>query len=289
MEQLGFDGMPRRLYACTPTRLSTWLDCPRRYRMTYLDRPQPSKGPPWAHNSLGASVHNALAGWWRLPRRERSVTAAGDLLERGWIEEGFADDAQSLRHRRRARQMVEAYVAGLDPAREPLGVERTVATKTDLIAISGRIDRLDDRQDAAGPGEIVVVDYKTGRHLLTVDDARTSLPLALYALAAERVMRRPCRRVELHHLPTGRVLAAEHTAESLARQLRRAEDIAAECAQADARFQGGMAEGSDDEIFPPRPGSWCGWCDYRAHCPEGGRAAVPRRPWDGLASTDDGG
>ncbi len=58
-------------------------------------------------------------------------------------------------------------------------------------------------QDGGGPGELVVVDYKTGRHVLTVDDARTSLALALYALAAERVMRRPCRRVELHHLPTG--------------------------------------------------------------------------------------
>jgi RecB family exonuclease len=289
VEQLGFDGMPRRLYACTPTRLSTWLDCPRRYRMSYLDRPPPSKGPPWAHNSLGASVHNALAGWWRLPRRERSVAAAGELLERGWIEDGYADDAQSQRHRRRARSMVEAYVAGLDPAREPLGVERTVATKTDLIAISGRIDRLDDRRepagdDAGGPGELVVVDYKTGRHLLTVDDARTSLPLALYALAAERVMRRPGRRVELHHLPTGRVLAWEHTPESLSRQLRRAEDIAAECAEADERFRSGVAGGTADEVFPPRPGSWCGWCDYRAHCPEGGLAAAPRRPWDGLAS-----
>ncbi|MDA8323370.1 MAG: PD-(D/E)XK nuclease family protein, partial [Actinomycetota bacterium] len=48
--------MPARLYSCTPTRLRTWLDCPRRYRMTYLDRPAPRKGPPWAHNSLGASV-----------------------------------------------------------------------------------------------------------------------------------------------------------------------------------------------------------------------------------------
>ena len=291
MEQLGFEGMPRRLYACTPTRLSTWLDCPRRYRMSYLDRPPPSKGPPWAHNSLGASIHNALAGWWRLPRRERSVATAGDLLERGWLESGYADDAQSLLHRRRARSMVEAYVCGLDPAREPLGVERTVATKTDLIAISGRIDRLDDRRAADGgggkPGELVVVDYKTGRHLLTVDDARTSLPLALYALAAERVMRRPCQRVELHHLPTGQVLAWEHTPESLHRQLRRAEDIAAECAEADERFRGGMTGGSVDEIFPPRPGSWCGWCDFRAHCPEGGSAAVPRRPWDGLASADD--
>ena len=291
MEQLGFEGMPRRLYACTPTRLSTWLDCPRRYRMTYLDRPAPAKGPPWAHNSLGASVHNALAGWWRLPRRERTVPAAGDLLDSGWLSDGFAGDVQSLEHRRRCREMVESYVAGLDPAREPVGVERTVATRTDLIAVSGRIDRLDDRRPDGGlggsvPGELVVVDYKTGRHLLTVDDARTSLALALYALAAERVMRRPCRRVELHHLPTGRVLSWEHTAESLARQLGRAEAIAEECARADEQYKAAGPDGPPaDEIFPARPGTGCGWCDYRAHCPEGSAASQKRQSWDGLDVT----
>ena len=169
MEQLGFEGMPRRLYACTPTRLSTWLDCPRRYKMSYLDRPAPPKGPPWAHNSLGASVHNALAGWWRLPRRDRTVTAAGDLLESGWLSDGFADTAQSGAHRQRCRQMVEDYAGRLDPAIEPAGVERTVATRTDLIAVSGRIDRLDDRRPGETrpgekqPGDLVVVDYKTGR------------------------------------------------------------------------------------------------------------------------------
>jgi PD-(D/E)XK nuclease superfamily len=285
MEQLGFEGMPRRLYACTPTRLSTWLDCPRRYRMSYLDRPAPPKGPPWAHNSLGASVHNALAGWWRLPQRGRTVAAAGDLLDGGWLSDGFADSAQSDAHRRRCRQLVEAYVADLDPAAEPAGIERTVATRTDLIAVSGRIDRLDDRRQPGGqpPPDLVVVDYKTGRHCPTVDDARTSLALALYALAASRVLRRPCTKVELHHLPTASVLAWEHTPQSLARQLGRAEDIAAECADADERYKAGAAAGpAADEVFPPRPGPGCGWCDFRAHCREGSLASPGRRPWDGL-------
>src|SRR5262249_48381832 len=135
-EQLGFEGMPRRLYPCTPTRLATWLDCARRYRFTYIDRPPPPKGPPRAHNSLRASVHAGLAGWWRLPVERRTVSAAGTLLDRGWIGEGFADETQSVRHRERAREMVEGYVTGLDPADEPVGIERTVATRTDKIAVS---------------------------------------------------------------------------------------------------------------------------------------------------------
>ncbi len=255
--------------------------------MSYLDRPPPAKGPPWAHNSLGASVHNALAGWWRLPRGERTVAAAGDLLTAGWLSDGFADDAQSAAYQANCRRLVEDYVAGLDPAREPAGVERTVGMRTELIAVSGRIDRLDDRRHADGSAELVVVDYKTGRQQLTQDDARSSLALALYALAAQRVLRRPCRRVELHHLPSGQVLAWQHTDESLARQLRRAEDIAAECEAADEAYQQATAPAEAAgvaEAFAPRPGSWCGWCDFRAHCAEGSAAAERRRPWDGLAS-----
>ncbi|MFC6878440.1 MULTISPECIES: RecB family exonuclease [Actinomadura] len=290
-EQLGFEGMPRRLYTCTPSRLNAWLDCPRRYRMTYLDRPMPPKGPPWAHNSFGASVHNALAAWWRLPRAERTAEAAGALLVRGWLTDGFRDEAQSAEQRERAREMVERYAAGLDPSDEPLGVERTVATRTDRIAVSGRIDRLDARGS-----ELVIVDYKTGRHVLTADDARGSLALALYAIAASRVLRRPCHRVELHHLPSGEVAVWDHTDETLQRHLRRAEGIAAEAAAADEAYKtrlGGVprprsGEGPAidhapyDEVFPPRPGSLCSWCDFARHCPEGLEAAPRKDPWAAL-------
>jgi RecB family exonuclease len=302
-EQLSFGGMPQRLYSCTPTRLTTWLDCARRYRMSYLDRPPLPKGAPWAHNSVGASVHNALAAWWRLPLERRVPSVAGDLLDQGWIDQGFADPAQSARQRVRARAMVEGYAATLDPADEPIGVERTVATRTDRIAVSGRIDRLDERpvpddaqpaDSTAPPGstapadgtELVVVDYKTGRHLLTTDDARSSLALAVYAVAAARSLRRPCHRVELHHLPTGSVLAWEHTDETLARHIRRAEGIAAECAEADEAFRAGLPAERYDEVFPPRTGPGCGWCDFRRHCPEGLAASATRKSWDGLADEE---
>jgi RecB family exonuclease len=275
--------MPRRLYPCTPTRLAAWLDCPRRYRMSYLDRPAPAKGPPWAHNSLGASVHNALAGWWRLRVARRTVAAAGDLLDGGWIDEGYADPGQSQRHRARAREMVERYTATLDPRAEPRGVERTVGAHTARIVVSGRIDRLDARPGPGGATELVVVDYKTGRRPLSPDDARASMPLALYALAAARIFHTPCHRVELHHLPSGEVHAWEHSDATVERHVRRAEGVAAECEHADERFRPGLPDTEVDSVFPPRPGPACGWCDFRALCPEGSAAGPARKPWDGLA------
>ncbi len=61
-----FGGMPTRLYAASPSRLLAWLDCPRRYRMTYLDRPRPPARPQRAHTSIGVATHNALRDYWDL-------------------------------------------------------------------------------------------------------------------------------------------------------------------------------------------------------------------------------
>lgn len=274
-EQLGLEGMPRRLFAATPSRLTAFTSCPRRYRFTYLVRPQPPKGHPWAHTSLGAAVHNALRDWWLLPARRRTPAAAGTLLGAAWITDGFAGPEQSARWRARAREWVESYVATLDPADEPLGVERGVGTPTGRLALSGRVDRIDVRD-----GQLVIVDYKTGRWVPSTDDARGSLALAVYVLAARRTLRRPGGRVELHHLPSGRVAGWEHTEDSLARHVRRAEDTADDIEAAAER----LAQGADpDSVFPPATGRQCGWCDFRRHCPEGRAASQELSAWAGLA------
>jgi RecB family exonuclease len=272
-EQLTLGGMPEKLFVCTPSKLGAYEDCPRRYRYQYVDRPQPPKGPPWAHNSLGASVHTALKNWYGLAPEARDPAALARLLRATWVSEGYRDAEQEKAAFAVALRWLESYVGTLDVEDDPVGVERVVATRTPVLAFNGRVDRIDRRGDV-----LVIVDYKTGRAPLSTDDARGSQALALYAFAAARTMHRPCHRVELHHLPTGEVAAHEHTDESLRRHVTRAEDTARDITAAERRLAAGE---SPDTAFPTTPGARCGWCDFRRVCPAGGEAPE-REPWESV-------
>ncbi|WP_235508477.1 MULTISPECIES: PD-(D/E)XK nuclease family protein [unclassified Terrabacter] len=273
-EQTTFAGMPTPLYSGSPSRLLAWLDCPRRYRMQYLDRPRPQARPQRAHTSVGIATHNALRDFWDLPVGQRTPAGVAELVRSSWIDVGFRDPQQSAGWRLRVRDAVTEYLRSSDRDNQPVGIERSVSLKTDEVAITGRIDRLDDRA-----GELVVVDYKTGRQVPTDDDARTSLPLALYAVAASRMFRRPCHRVELHHVPSGTIAAHEHTDESLARKIAEAESIASDLRRADAEFK---ELGVESTRFAPRTSAICSWCDFRAHCPEGQQMGPEKSDWAGL-------
>jgi putative RecB family exonuclease len=272
--QQKFSGMPRRLYPASPSKLLAWLDCPRRYRMQYLDRPRPATRPPRAHTSVGVATHGVLRDFWDLPTGERTPTGVERLVRRSWIDVGFRDPEQSADWRARTTRRVTDYLRGVDRERQPLGVERTVSLHTETLAVTGRLDRLDDRD-----GELVVVDYKTGRAQLSDDDARTSLPLALYAVAVAGMFRRRCLRVELQHLPTGEVLGHEHTPETLQRKVDEAESIASDLRRADADY---AALGTQSQLFEPAVSPICRWCDFRAHCPAGQLAGPEKSDWAGL-------
>jgi putative RecB family exonuclease len=78
-----------RLVPATPARLARFASCALAYRMTYLDRPAPARGPAWAHTTLGAAVHTALRGYWDLPAAGRRPDAGRGLLAGAWSGQGF--------------------------------------------------------------------------------------------------------------------------------------------------------------------------------------------------------
>ncbi len=284
VEQLGFEFavQPRRLTKVSPARLATFADCPRRYRLTYLDRPTPVRTGSWAHSTLGAVVHNALRALFELPPERRTPIRAAQLLSEHWQDAGFADAEQAAVYRDRAKSWIMEYVEHNDVSTTPIGLERWVSAPVNpepgqppSMIIEGRADRIDERGD-----ELVVVDYKTGRRAPDEYEARSSQALAMYAVAAARTLRKPCHRVELHHLPTGTIAAAEHTDESLRRHLSRAEETAEDLRLATDT----LAAGGDGQVlFPANTSTRCSWCDFRPSCADGQAAAPPAKSWELLA------
>ena len=284
-------GAPARVRTVFPAQLDAWTGCARRYRWRYLeDPPKPRRGA-WAHTSMGAAVHAALAEWWRVPANQRSPGVVAQLVAEYWSSAGFADEAMSRRWLGRAQQVVADYVRAESGRRavleaadlaEPRRVETVLSLRVrDDLVVSGRPDRVDERPVPGRPGEteLVVVDYKTGRRALHADDARSSRTLAIYAAAAQAVLRRRSTRVELHHVTTGHVLVAEHDESSRDRHVRRAVGVADDIARAEQEARSGR---DADAVFPPSPGPLCAWCDYRDSCPEGMEAGPAVASWEAL-------
>lgn len=267
-------GLPERLFPVSPAKLDTWLDCPRKYRLHYLERTGIPQGR-WARTMMGNAAHLALRSWWADELDD--VDAALNVIDRSWDGSLFRDEMQSGWALERVRQWVRTYL-DKQPAREVRGVERTVSTMTAHLTISGRVDRIDERE-----GRIVVVDYKTGRGELTDDDARVSRTLAIYADAVRRTLRHECFDVELHHLPTSTIARHRHTAESIARHLARADEIGVELKAAVEQHAAEIGAGADaDSLFPATAGPLCGWCDFWTICQVGQAATARREPWAGV-------
>lgn len=251
--------MAARLLRCSPSSLALFTDCPRAYWYANVARPRPTRPPLNAYRAVGVSVHLALSWLWDDP-----ATSPAELVGDAWTAELFTDPARSDRWLTRAQDWVSRYASTVDRSAQPVGVERTVSMKTPALALSGRVDRVDDRG-----GRLVVVDYKAGHRPPEPGSARTGA-MPLYVIAAGRTLNRPCWRAELHHLPTGQVHAAVFDRAALARQLERAENTAADIAAATDTLEAGAHL---DDVFPARPGPLCGHCDWRPDCPAG--QAVP--------------
>lgn len=263
----------------SPSRLSAWESCPRQFWFRVVDR---VPGRTWAHWSLGNAVHRALHDWWDVPRERRSSERARELVARHWHSDGFRDHEQSLRWRSVAQSMVWSYLERLDPTWQPLSSERSLAVMLAGAPVNGRIDRLDEDPDL--PTGVVVVDYKTGSSVSSADEARASRSLAIYAYLVRTALRRPCNRVELHHVPSGQVATAVHTEAGLQRHIERTAGLIREIDHAMDAWQGSGGDGAVlDEAFPVKTGPLCGFCEAWSLCSAGQATTPQRASWEGLA------
>ena len=150
VEQGIFAGMPTPLYPASPSRLLAWLDCPRRYRMQYLDRPKPEARPQRAHTSVGIVTHNVLRDFWDLPGSQRTPSGVAELVGSVKYPGPAAFAADTDRHRNPPGWFAPPRLFGFEFARPRPLPFRPLPGKTFFFPVAGVIIAAPERTGGTG-------------------------------------------------------------------------------------------------------------------------------------------
>ncbi len=241
----------------SPSSLDRYRRCPRQYRFLYVDGlwQRARTGPA---QSFGTSIHAALREFFRQPLARRTLDRLLALFRRSWVPEGYTTGDDEARERARGERALRAWYDRTDTTVVPHATEVGLSASFGDIVLKGRLDRVDH----APGGALTVVDYKTGIRPASQAAADANEALTIYAALAERRLGRPVDALVLDYVVAGAHVATTRPPEVLRERLARVLDAAAVL--------------RDDQVFPPRPGSWCASCDFLGLCPEG-RAATAER------------
>jgi len=253
--------LPRTL---TPSKVTSFTNCPLAFRYSVIER-RPE--PPSPHAVKGTLVHAALEGlFWNHEAGQRTEAVAQKELTRAWGElqsdpeftELHLSDVEAEAFLRDARVLVDNYFRLEDPnAVHAIGVELGVEIKEKGMRLRGIIDRLDIGPD----GELIVIDYKTGRAPSARYEQGKMGGVQTYALLCERILGRAPSEVRLLHLRDPVVLSAVATPQTIRGQSARTSAV-----------WGAIERACATEDFRPKTGPLCNYCHFKPSCPAFGAA-----------------
>lgn len=182
----------------SPTRILTYLACPRKYRFVYVDRLGARYRQPRPYFSFGSSLHRTLEAFHQAGGTE--TQSVEDLLEQYrdcWTGAGYKSQEEETRHYEAGRQMLSQYWdSGAQEEVETLWTERMLRKDMGHYILTGRIDRLDRH----GDGTLEVVDYKSGRLSVSEEDISGDLAIAVYQLLVAHEYRVGCLKASIYCL-----------------------------------------------------------------------------------------
>jgi hypothetical protein len=238
--------------------------CHAKYRLEYIDKIGKFFHRARAGHAFGHSLHRALDAFHNAGGAE-AVTAENltASLEQVWIAKGYSNTEQETAYREEGLRILTEYHAAATaaaarteqpeapPPPTTLWTEKTL--RMDLspdVALSGRIDRVDEYAD----GALEIVDYKSGRETVTEEDVKNSLALSIYQLLVKD--KYPDRRVfsTLVALRTGARASAELDDAERGDLAPTSQEIGEEIRT------------KDWEDVQPVVNDHCPYCDFLPHC-----------------------
>jgi DNA helicase-2/ATP-dependent DNA helicase PcrA len=236
-----------------PLKLSSsavenYRKCPQQYAFGYL---WSLKEGPRAMLSFGSVIHTTIKRF--LEQFKKGVKLPFDevqhIYETEWTSAGYEDEYQEAEYKKDGLEQLKIFHAAMlqdppDILEQEKGFELPLENN---VILTGRMDQV----NSLGRKDVEIVDYKTGRPKKDAD-ARKSLQLSIYALAAKEIFEWNPARLVFHYLQNNQ--RQETTRD--ARQIADAEATVQETA-ADIRAGN----------FPAKPGFFCRGCVYKPICP----------------------
>ncbi len=246
----------------SPSKLSVYQNCPRRYQYRYVDKISRRRKTP--ETVVGTAVHSTFEELYALVTGGK-VPALDELhgiFERefaaDWDDTVMEKDGRFVRDdwRKVGRDCVALYHA----AHHPFAADRTVAVEKRVgfpIMVDGheyRIEGFVDRLALAPDGAFEIVDYKTAKSLPNQEHADEDWQLALYELAVRREWPDAKEvRLKWHYVRHGKTLVSIRDDAARAKLLADAGAL--------------ISAIKHDHAFEPRQSPLCDWCEYRDLCP----------------------
>ncbi|MER3445521.1 MAG: hypothetical protein C4291_01200 [Candidatus Dadabacteria bacterium] len=243
------------------TRLSTYKQCPYRYKLRYIDKiPEEMKT---IEQFMGSRVHKALERLYKslISAKIIPLERVIEYYHRNWEKEWddnirFVNKELSKEdYRELGEKCIRDYYESYYPFNQSrtIHVEKRVSFTLDndgRCKIQGYIDRLAIAPD----GTYEIHDYKTNKSLPTQKDKDEDKQLALYQIGVKG-MWSDAHSIRLiwHYLVFNKEISSSRTDEDIDRL--RAEQIAL------------INEIESATEFPPVESSLCIWCSYQSICP----------------------
>lgn len=187
----------------SPSKISTYLACPAKYRWTYVDDRGKWYLRAKSYYSFGSTLHRVLQRFH--DDGDTGVQTTGQALaalEESWIDAGYSSPEQMQEALGEGKAIIESYVESylaMSTTAKTLYIEKQLRVDLGEFVLIGRVDRVDERED----GSLEIVDYKSGRSEVTQHEVASDLAMCCYQLLLRAL--HPDRRVfaGIHALRTG--------------------------------------------------------------------------------------
>ncbi|HYP22439.1 MAG TPA: PD-(D/E)XK nuclease family protein, partial [Actinomycetota bacterium] len=259
-QRAGESDLPLDKLRTSYSRISTYDNC----GLQYLGSVVLGLDPDSSHNmAFGSVVHKVFEELetGELPLDAQAAYARYEVLF-AEIKARFPNKATARQFHREGQLMIERYGRFLKPGAAAVA-EASFKVDLDGHRITGRIDRV----DRIGKN-IVISDYKTSKSVASWEEARESLQLAIYYLAATTpgsVVEPPDVDMTALGEPAAMQLVYPNVPPvngNVQKRSQKPEEAREVLKRLPALIDGVLAED-----FRPNPEADCKWCKFKPLCP----------------------